>query len=239
MKISIFIPTYNASLHIESVVERIPLHHREKSNIYIINDGSTDDTDAVLLKLSSKYQNIKIITFRKNQGYGAAVKAGLEQCDIDGADYAVCIHSDGQYPPEYIDEIVSEMIQKKIDLMQGSRIASGKALSGGMPIYKYIAGKILTAMENMVLGLHLTDYHSGYLIYSRKIIEKIDFKKLSNSFDFDLQVIVASRALKLSIAEFPIPTRYADEISYLNPIIYGFRVLKIIIQCLFNKKLYK
>ncbi len=99
-----------------------------------------------------------------------------------------------------------------------------------MPLYKLIAGKILTFIENRVFKLSMTDYHSGFLVYSRQAMEKIPFSYLSTSFEFDLEVIASAKAMGLWIAELPIPTRYADEKSYLNPIVYGLRVLLVLIK---------
>jgi hypothetical protein len=120
------------------------------------------------------------------------------------------------------------MRSRHIDLMQGSRIASGTALSGGMPLYKYVAGRFLTALENAAFGLRLSDYHSGFLVYSRRCLETLPFSRLRGSFDFDLEAIAAARARGLAIGELPIPTRYAGEVSYLNPITYGCRVLWVL-----------
>jgi hypothetical protein len=122
-----------------------------------------------------------------------------------------------------------------LDLLQGSRIASGTALSGGMPLYKYIAGRILSALENRIFGLALTDYHSGFLVYGRRIFTTVKFEGLSSSFDFDLEMIASARAAGLAIGEIPIPTRYADEKSYLNPVAYGFRVLGVIVRFLLGR----
>ncbi|MDO5576979.1 MAG: glycosyltransferase family 2 protein [Fibrobacter sp.] len=227
--LSIFIPAFNAELHLKSVIKRIPSSLWPFINkVYIINDGSTDKTQKIITELSLSESRIIPVQFGSNRGYGNAVKRGLALCKNDGCEYAACIHADGQYPPEYIPEFVEHMSLNNCDLLQGSRIASGTAISGGMPLYKFIAGKCLTFLENIVFGLKLTDYHSGFLIYSRNVLNKINFEKLSSKFEFDLEVIASSRAKKLTICELPIPTRYADETSYLNPITYGFRVLKVL-----------
>jgi glycosyltransferase involved in cell wall biosynthesis len=229
--ISIIIPAYNAAKHLERVFLRIPvLLFDQIKNIYVVNDGSTDSTASVIEKLSKQYKKIIPVQFVQNQGYGAAVQNALLLCRNDGSDYAICLHADGQYPPEVIEVFVKHMFRGKIDILQGSRIASGTALTGGMPLYKFIAGKTLTFLENAVFGLHLSDYHSGFLLYSRNALNRLDFELLSTQFDFDLEIIASARATKLSISELPIPTRYADEISYLNPIVYGLQVLLVLIK---------
>jgi len=231
--ISIIIPAYNASKHIRSVFNRMPVIVLDLvKNIYVINDGSTDNTQTVIEQLSVKYPQIKTINFITNKGYGSAVKYGLNLCKEDGCDFAVCLHADGQYPPEVICEFADYMVKNEIDILQGSRIASGTALSGGMPFYKYVAGKILTCLENIVFKLHMSDFHSGFLLYNRKALHQINFEKLSTQFDFDLEVIASARAKKLKISELPIPTRYADEVSHLNPFVYGIQVLVVLVKYL-------
>ena len=221
-------PVYNAESHITGVIKRIPNDlWQDILDIWIINDGSTDRTGEVLDSLAAQYAKIRLIHHPCNKGYGAAVKTGLLKCKESACSYAVCLHADGQYPPEFIRECLEFMRSNRHAIVQGSRIASGTALSGGMPRYKYVAGKILTFLENKVFGLSMTDYHSGFLCYSREALDNIQFRRLSSSFDFDLEVIASARAAGLRIGEVPIPTRYADEVSYLNPLTYGFRVIMV------------
>ena len=227
--VSIFIPAYNAASHIRSVIDRFPprLWRRVKT-VWIINDGSTDDTGAVIRALSRRHEAINPVNQQRNQGYGAAVRRGLQLCKNDGCDFAACVHADGQYPPEAVLDCVEAMTARRIDLMQGSRIASGTARSGGMPLYKYVAGRLLTTLENAVFGLRMSDYHSGFLVYNRTALSQLPFNRLSDSFDFDLEAIAAARARGLAVGEIPIPTRYAGEVSYLNPVTYGLRVLRVL-----------
>lgn len=235
IKISLFIPAYNAENHIRKVINRIPEQIWQSINyVYIINDGSIDSTHEIIDEYSFSDPKFKTIHFEKNRGYGAAVNTGLNLCKNDGCDYAVCLHSDEQYPPEQIKDMINAMETDRIDLMQGSRISSGTALSGGMPVYKFIAGLCLVKLENLIFRMSLTDYHSGFLIYNRRALNTIQFDKLSRSFDFDLEVIASARALKLHISEYPIPTRYSTEVSYLNPFTYGIRVLKVLLKFIFG-----
>jgi glycosyltransferase involved in cell wall biosynthesis len=228
-EISLFIPAYNAENSLPDVLARISLDAWKMiRSVWIINDGSHDETQSVISNLNQKHRQIKCIQFKQNHGYGAAVKAGLLACRDENIDYAVCLHADGQYAPEFIPSFVKSAESGNLDILQGSRIAGGKALQGGMPLYKYYFGKTLNIIENMVFGLRLTDYHSGYLCYSRKALAQVPFMKLSNKFDFDLEVIASARKLGLKIGEIGIPTRYADEVSYLNPITYGLRVLRVL-----------
>jgi glycosyltransferase involved in cell wall biosynthesis len=227
-KISIFIPAYNAEKHLASVVARIPVScWPQIQSVWIVNDGSTDHTAAIIDTLAAGNPKIKKITFERNRGYGAVVKAGLAAIRREGADYAVCLHADGQYPPESILSLIGQALGQELDIVQGSRLAPGTALQGGMPRYKYIAGKILTGMQNRVYGLKLTDYHSGFLCYSRQVLDMVPLEKLSDSFDIDVEIIVSAQARGLKIGEIGIPTRYADEVSHLNPWVYGLRILGV------------
>lgn len=234
--LSVFMPAYNAGKYLPSVLERVPpdLWNSIKS-FWIINDGSKDHTEDVIKELEKKYPSVQHITFEENRGYGSAVKEGLTQCKKDDSAYIVCLHADGQYPPESIPAFMARMRENNLDILQGSRIASGTAISGGMPLYKLGAGKVLTFLENIVFGLSLTDYHSGFLMYSGRTVNTVPFDELSGSFDIDVEIIASARARGLTVAEMPIPTRYADEESYLNPITYGFRVLGVMIRYLLGK----
>jgi glycosyltransferase involved in cell wall biosynthesis len=227
--VAVFIPAYNAAATLEGVLARIPdeawqLIHE----LVVVNDGSRDTTAAVVEAARATYPKLRLVSFEQNRGYGAAVREGLRQCRDSGTDYAVCLHADGQYPPERIAPFVRHMAAHGIDVLQGSRHRDGTARAGGMPLYKLVAGKALTALENRVFGLALTDYHSGFMLYSRRALETIPFDRLSTSFDFDLEVIACARRRGLEVAELGIPTRYADEKSHLNPITYGLRCLGVL-----------
>jgi glycosyltransferase involved in cell wall biosynthesis len=231
LPVSVIMPAYNAQEHIAGVFERIPAGLWPIiANVWVIDDGSTDMTGTIINKLAAANAKIRPLRFNRNSGYGAALKKGLSMCRRDGCGLGVCLHADGQYPPEIIPCAVTTMLSRSLDIMQGSRIASGTALSGGMPIYKFMANKVLTFLENRVFRLSLTDYHSGMLFYSRRALETLPFERFSDSFDFDVEVIAAARANNLAIGEIPIPTHYGTEISHVRSIPYGIRVLNAIIK---------
>jgi glycosyltransferase involved in cell wall biosynthesis len=221
-------PAFNAARHLRSLFERFPQDLWPRiGHVWIVNDGSVDDTGACADALAKENEKIRAVHFAWNRGYGKTVREGLRRCREDKCDFAVCLHADGQYPPEVIPCFVNEMAAGGIDILQGSRIASGTALSGGMPAYKYYANRILTFFENIVFGLSLTDYHSGMLLYGRKALYTLPFPALSASFDFDLEVIAIARSRGLVVAELPIPTRYAGEVSHVNVVSYGLRVVRV------------
>ncbi len=229
MNVVVIVPAYNAARHVKAVLERIAATAVPGlARIVVVNDGSTDDTGTRIAELAALHGLIDQIDRVNNGGYGAAMKDGLERARASGADLAACVHADGQYGPEALPALLADMTDRRLDLLQGSRIASGTALSGGMPMYKYVANAILNRIENRTLGLSMTDYHSGYLLYGRRALHTLPFRSLSDSFDFDLEMIALARAHGLSIAEAPVATHYGDEISHLNPITYGFRVLRVL-----------
>ena len=235
MKVVIVMPAYQAGKTIKSVFDRISDKTLKIIDEFIIvDDGCTDNTPDMIKDLIKKYK-IKTLVHNPNRGYGAAQKTGFNQAVKDKADIAVLLHSDGQYPPEMLLDLIKPIQDNEADVVIGSRILGGKALEGGMPLHKYIGNRFLTGIENLAYGMHISEFHSGYMIYSKKALEKIPFNKLSDTFHFDGEMTMMAGKKKLRIKEIGIPTRYADEKSHLNPIKYGFTVLKIIIRNLMGK----
>jgi glycosyltransferase involved in cell wall biosynthesis len=225
----VLVPAYNAGATVEKVFARIPPEAKRRIRRYVaVDDGSKDDTAAALARLQAEFPNLVVLTHATNRGYGEAEKTLLRYALREGADAGVLLHSDGQYSPEKIPELLDPLDRDAADLVQGSRMLGGGALRGGMPLYKFMANKALTAIENWAFGLRLAEYHSGYMLYSRKTLETIPFEKLSGSFDFDLEMMVLARVKGLRIAEVAIPTIYAGEKSHLRPIQYGLDVLKVV-----------
>jgi glycosyltransferase involved in cell wall biosynthesis len=200
----------------------------ELDRIVVVNDGSRDGTAGIVAALPRGRCPVELIDRPRNGGYGAAMKDGLARAAESDPDVVACVHADGQYSPEALPALLTAMRARGLDLLQGSRVASGTALSGGMPLYKFLANKALNLLENRTLGLSMTDYHSGYLLYGRRVRQLVPFARLSDSFDFDLEVIASARARGLSVAEAPVPTHYGDELSHLRPIPYGLRVLRVL-----------
>jgi glycosyltransferase involved in cell wall biosynthesis len=225
----VLMPAYNAGSTVEKVFRRIPPAARERIRRYVVvNDGSRDDTAEALSRLQQQFPALVILNHETNRGYGEAEKTLLRHALALGVDVGVLLHSDGQYSPEKIPELLAPFDRGEADLVQGSRMLGGGALRGGMPLYKFLANKALTAIENTAFGMTLAEYHSGYMLYSRKALEAIPFEKLSGSFDFDLEMLVLARVKGLRIAEIAIPTIYAGEKSHLNPIRYGLDVLSVV-----------
>jgi glycosyltransferase involved in cell wall biosynthesis len=227
MSVVVVIPAFNAARHIDGVLGRIEqLRDFSVSRVIVVNDGSSDTTREHVLAARFERAPLELVDRAANGGYGAAMKDGLGAAIRAGAELVACVHADGQYSPEALPRLATAVRERGLDLLQGSRILSGTARSGGMPLYKIAANAVLNRIENRTLGLSMTDYHSGYLLYGPRALE-LPFQRLSNSFDFDLEVIACARARGLSVGEEPIPTHYGDEVSHLEPITYGLRVLRV------------
>ena len=225
----VVMPAYNAGKTIERVFSRISSRVKERIKRYIIvDDGSTDDTQEALNRLRADYPDLITLKHEINRGYGAAEKTILNCALKQGADIAILLHADGQYSPEKIPDLLTPFERNHADIVQGSRILGKGALKGGMPVYKFMANKCLTVIENAAFRMHMAEFHSGYMVYSRKALTEIPFNKLSDSFHFDLEMLVMAKIKGLRITEVPIPTIYADEVSHLKPVKYGFDVLSVV-----------
>ena len=229
MKLVVVVPAYNAERFLPSLVQRlVTAQPPGLFRIVIVDDGSTDGTIQTARDLAKSTANLEVVVRPANGGYGAAMKDGLAVARLLDADRVAGVHADGQYSPEVLADLLAALDRQGLDLLQGSRIAGGHALAGGMPLYKYAGNWALGKLERWALALPMTDFHSGYLVYSRRALDAIPFARLSNSFDFDLEAIATARARGLAVGESPIPTHYGDEVSYLNPFTYGLRVLRVL-----------
>jgi glycosyltransferase involved in cell wall biosynthesis len=194
----------------------------------VVDDGSADGTSAVARRIAARFPTLDLVEHAQNRGYGGAAKSGLARALELGADIVVWLHGDGQYAPESLPSLLAPLDADRADIVQGSRFRGGGAVRGGMPLYKYVANRGLTWMENRVFGLHLAEYHSGYMLYRRVALEAIPFQRFTTrGFIFDQEMLVAACILGLRVADLPIPTRYAGERSYLRPIPYGLAVLRL------------
>lgn len=222
MKTIIVIPAYNAEKTIESVFKRIPKNSYDK--IIVVNDGSKDRTSEIVKKY-----NVKLVEHKKNRGYGGAQKTGFKEALKDGADIIALIHADGQYSPEDLPKIKKPIEIGNADVVLGSRALHGKMLEGGMPLTRFIGNRFLTFIENLVLRTNISEFHTGYRIYSRKALESIRFDLNSDKYEFDSEILIQCKLKNLKIKEIPSPTRYAEEISYLNPWTYGLKIFKVLV----------
>jgi glycosyltransferase involved in cell wall biosynthesis len=233
-KIGILVVAYNAAETLSRTLDRIPEDFRPRiSEIIIADDGSRDETFTVGADWAHSHPGIKTTVQRrtKNLGYGGNQKAGYKLAIERGLDIIVMLHADGQYAPEYLPQMVAPIIEDGADAVFGSRMMlEGGALKGGMPLYKFVGNKILTAVENRMLGTGLTEFHSGYRAYRTQALCEIPFEYNTDAFDFDTQIIVQLVDAGKRIVEVPIPTFYGDEICNVDGIKYAKDVVKDVIE---------
>jgi 2-polyprenyl-3-methyl-5-hydroxy-6-metoxy-1,4-benzoquinol methylase len=225
-RFGVFIVSYNASHRLVETLERIPRELLELiQEIYVFDDFSTDDTYARAVDMSrSDPWTAKLKAFRnpRNYGYGGNQKLGFTYAIKKGLDYVILLHGDGQYAPEYLIDLIWPVVMRGQQVVFGSRmLRPWNALKGGMPFYKWIGNRILTAFENFVLSMRLSEFHSGYRLYSTAVLKRIPFELNSDDFHFDTQIIIQCRALGVSIHETAIPTYYGDEICHVNGLKYA------------------
>ncbi len=230
MKHLIFIVAYNHENFIDKVLERLPKSIlKENYEILVVDDASIDKTFEIATNWSNKNKkiNIKILKNNRNYGYGGNQKIGMEYAIKNKFDTLILLHGDGQYAPEIIYKLLKFHIKHKASLTLGSRMMNKKnALKGKMPLYKFIGNIILTKLQNFILNTNLSEFHTGYRIYSIKSLKEIKFELNTNKYHFDTEIIIQHIAKKFKIAEFAIPTYYGEEISYVNGFHYAYNIIK-------------
>ncbi len=228
MKIGILIVAYNAQDTLAKVLDRIPPDFATQiDSILVCDDASTDDTHNVGLRYQSNSKlPLTIVRHQINLGYGGNQKTGYQWALEKNLDLVVLLHGDGQYAPEYLPQMVEPIVSGRADVVFGSRmITQGGARQGGMPLYKFLGNKVLTTLQNRLARVSLTEWHSGYRAYSVAALRKVNFLKNSDYFDFDSQIILQMIGARQRIVEIEIPTFYSDEISRVNGIKYGIKIL--------------
>ena len=233
LRIGILVVTYNAVSTLAPVLKRIsPLVWKNVEEVVVFDDASGDATYelAVGYKTSTDAAKLQVIKNEKNLGYGGNQKAGYRYLMEKGFDVAVLLHGDGQYAPEVLSHLYHPIVAGEAEAVFGSRMMDkyGGPLKGGMPLYKYIGNKILTAFENRALGMNLTEFHSGYRAYSLHALRKIDFSKMTDDFHFDTEIIIKLQHQGRRIREVPIPTYYGKEICYVNGLKYARNVARAV-----------
>lgn len=217
-------PAYNAELTLEKTVREIPKDIVDK--IIICDDGSTDKTVAIAQSLS-----LVTITHERNSGYGANQKTCYAEALRAGADIIAMIHPDYQYDPRVLSAAVQFITLDICDIVIGSRIRTRQeALGGGMPVYKYLSNRVLTGIENLAFGQNLGDFHSGFRVYRRAVLESISYGNNSDDFIFDTELLAQAVYEGFRIGDIPIPTKYFAEASSINfkrSVKYGLGCLRV------------
>ena len=231
-RLLVFVVAYNAERTIGSVLTRIPpsLADDYEVEVLVIDDSSQDAT----FERGERFRRSDALPFRLhvlfnpvNQGYGGNQKIGFHFAIRNGFDFVALVHGDGQYAPECLPELVAPLADGAADAVFGSRMMEpGAARRGGMPAYKYVGNRILSWYENRMLRTRLSEFHSGYRVYSTEALRRIPFDLNTNDFHFDTEIIIQLVLAGQRIAEVPIPTYYGDEICHVDGIKYGFDVTK-------------
>ena len=220
-RLMVVMPAYRASKTLEATWRGLP--HDIVDRVLLVDDASLDDTTKIAADLG-----IDVLSHESNRGYGANQKTCYQAALEDGADIIVMVHPDYQYEPRLVTAMAAMVESQIYDIVLGSRITGGGALRGGMPLYKYIANRALTAFQNLLLGAKLSEYHTGYRAYSRQVLQQLNWRNNSDDFVFDNQFLVQGIVAGFRLGEISVPTRYFDDASSINfrrSVRYGLGVL--------------
>ncbi|MFN0062944.1 MAG: glycosyltransferase family 2 protein [Myxococcaceae bacterium] len=222
LKVCVVMPGYNAEQTVEKTYAEIPKDVVD--DIILVDDGSKDRTADVARRLG-----VHTVVHDRNRGYGANQKTCYREALRRGADIVVMLHPDYQYTPRLIPALAACIASGLYDVVLGSRILGGRALDGGMPFYKYVANRILTAVENLMLDQRLSEYHTGYRAFSRQLLLSLPLEENNDDFVFDNEMLVQAIHFGFGIAEVTCPTRYEAEsssIPFTRSVTYGLGVLR-------------
>jgi glycosyltransferase involved in cell wall biosynthesis len=221
LKVVVVMPAYNARKTLQATYEELP--HDVVDTVLLTDDASTDSTVALARELG-----IRTLVHPRNRGYGGNQKTCYREALAAGADIIVMVHPDYQYSPKLVTAMAGMIASRHYDLVLASRILGGRARKGGMPVYKYVANRLLTFIQNLLWGAKLSEYHTGFRAYSRKLLEAVPFHANSDDFVFDNQIIGQAIYFGFSVGELSCPTRYFPEASSIDAwrsLRYGLGVL--------------
>ena len=226
-KLVVVLPAYNAAKTIEQTYREIPFDIVD--DVILVDDRSKDNTVEVAAHLPINH----IVIHEKNKGYGGNQKSCYNKAKEIGADIVIMLHPDYQYTPKLIHSMAYVIANGLYPTVFGSRILGKGALKGGMPWYKYVANRILTLIQNILMNQKLSEYHTGYRAFSREVLESIDYELNSDDFIFDNQMVAQIFFNGFEIGEITCPTKYFEDASSINlsrSAVYGLGVLKVSIQ---------
>jgi glycosyltransferase involved in cell wall biosynthesis len=231
-RLVIVMPAYNAAQTLERTYADIP--HDLVHRIILVDDVSRDDTVAIARQLG-----LDVIIHAQNRGYGGNQKTCYDAALEAGADIVVMLHPDYQYDATRIPDLIAPIAADERDLMLGSRFL-GDPRAGGMPIWKFVSNRALTAIENLAFELRLSEYHTGLRAYSRRLLETIPYHENSDDFVFDQELIaqVVAAGLRRRIGEIAVPTRYFEEASsvgFRRSVVYGLSTLRVVARYLLHR----
>ena len=231
-KIVVVMPAYNAAKTIEQTYAEVPLDLVDE--VVVTDDASSDETVEVARRLG-----LRTLVHDRNMGYGANQKTCYTEALRLGADVVVMLHPDYQYTPKLLAPMIGMITDGPFDVVLGSRILGGSALEGGMPLYKYVLNRMLTAIQNLLGAAKLSEYHTGYRAFSREVIESLALHENSDDFVFDNQMLAQILQAGFKIGEVSCPAAYFDEASSINfrrSVKYGFGVLGVSLQLFLQRK---
>jgi len=226
-KVIVIMPAYNAAQTLKKTYEDIPKNL--VSEIILGDDCSQDNTIAIARKL-----DIMVLKTPRNLGYGGNQKMLYGEALKRGAEVIVMVHPDWQYDATKIPEMINPLISGEKDVMMGSRILGG---AGSMPLWKYVSNRFLTWCENLTFGLSLSEYHTGFRAFSRKVLETIPFENNSDNFVFDTEVMAEVARARFKVGEIAVPCRYfpeASSVNFINSVIYGLQTLWVCVRYIFH-----
>lgn len=231
-KVVVVMPAYNAAQTLEKTWSEIPLDIVDE--VVLVDDASRDETSALARQLGIHH----VLRHDRNRGYGGNQKTCYAKALELGADIVIMVHPDYQYSPKLIESMAYIIANDVYPVVYASRILGKGALKGGMPMYKYIANRLLTLFQNIMMGQKLSEYHTGYRAFSGEALRKVDLEANSDDFVFDNQITAQIFMAGMEIAEVTCPTRYFEEASSINfrrSVVYGLGVLKVCLQYRLHK----
>jgi len=230
-RVVVVMPAYNAAKTLERTYNDLSREVVDK--VILVDDVSQDETVEIARQLG-----LDVVVHIQNTGYGGNQKTCYLKALEDGADIVVMLHPDYQYDSTLVPDMIKTIQEGQADMVLGSRFLTGAPLAGGMPLYKFISNRLLTTVENICLGQHLSECHTGFRAYSRRLLETIPFLLNSDNFVFDTEVIAQAVAFGFRIAEIGVPTRYfkeASSVNFGNSIVYGLSTLAVMVRYLLAK----
>lgn len=234
-RVLVYVVAFKAEQHLCDVFERIPLGLFNRRDVhFLVSDDASDDSGPYRLTRwleEHQIENVSIIQTGSNQGYGGNQKIGYRAAIDGGFDSVILLHGDGQYAPELLPDLIEKWEETRADVILGSRMHSlESAKRGGMPAYKRLGNRLLTAFQNAVIGWSLSEYHTGYRLYSTAFLQSVPFETNTNDFHFDTEILLQAAYVGAKVVEVPIPTHYGNEVCRVPGLKYALNVVRATLQ---------
>jgi glycosyltransferase involved in cell wall biosynthesis len=230
-RVVVVMPAYNAAKTLEATYRGLAMDVVDE--VILVDDVSHDETVDIAVRLG-----LKVVVHVQNRGYGGNQKTCYLEALRSGADVVVMVHPDNQYDSTLVPRMIQPILDGTSDIVLGSRFLSGTALSGGMPMWKFVSNRFLTVVENLAFRLRLSEYHTGFRAYSRRLLETLPFLLNSDNFVFDQEIMAQAVCFGFQVGEIPVPTRYFAEASSVNferSVEYGLDVLGLVFRYLLHR----